>query len=82
LVTVPNSGILPEGNYLPRSEDPSPPARPHDIRDRPPDFRYLMAIPKTDARECLHGFERRILAGGEEKDSGSYGLEEFCPGTL
>src|SRR4030095_11370080 len=79
---VPNRGILPEGIYFPRSEDPSTPARSHDVGGRPSDFRYFMEIPKTDGRECLHGDERPILTGGEEKDCDSYGLEEFCLGTL
>ena len=79
---VPNRGILPEGIYFPRSEDPSTPGRSHDVGGRPSDFRYFMEIPKTDGRECLHGDERPILTGGEEKNCGSYGLEEFCLGTL
>ena len=73
---------MPEGNYLPRSEDPATPDRPHHGGDRPTNFRYFMVIPKTDGSERLHGLERRILTGGDEKDRGSYGLEEFCPGTL
>src|SRR5215208_3473702 len=82
LGTLPNSGILPEGNYLPCSENPSPPSCSHDFGNRPPDTRYFVAIPKTDGRECFHGHERPIFIGAEEKDSGSYGLEEFCPGTF
>lgn len=74
--------MLPAGNYLPRSEDPSPSARSHHVGDRPSDFRYFMEIPKTHGREYLHGYERPILAGEEEKDCGSHGLEEFCLGTL
>ena len=70
-VTAPNLGVLPEGIYLPRSENSSPPGRsPHD-GGRPPNSRCFMEIPKTDGAECLHGYERPILTGGAEKDRGS-----------
>ena len=62
---------MPEGISFPRSEDPSTPGRPHDVGGRPSDFRYFMEIPKTDGREYLHGFGRRILTGGEKKDLGT-----------
>ena len=71
LVFVPSSGIFPEGNYFPCSEDPCPPARSHHLGNRASDFHYFMAIPETDGRERLHGYERRILTGREEKDCGS-----------
>lgn len=68
---VPNRGIFPEGNHLPRSEDPSPPARDHDVGNRPYHFRSFMAIPKIDGREYIHGFGRRILAGEAKKEPGT-----------
>lgn len=81
LVNIPRGGIFPAGNYLPRSEDPSAAAGSREVGDRPTDFRYLVAIPKSDGTECLHGCKSSIIGGGE-KDAGSYSLEEFCPGTF
>ena len=50
-------------------------------RDRPPDFRYLWPYRKLMQKNVSMALSDEILPV-EKKDSGTFGLEEFCPGTL